>query len=73
MANEASEARRNDERIAPMSKVVSLAALVAMTVPALAADNVAAHPDPLWIWVGILVFGIAVTVGFLNWDPKKKK
>jgi hypothetical protein len=28
--------------------------------------------DPLWIWVGILVFGIAVTTGYLNWDPKKK-
>ena len=55
-----------------MSKVVSLAALVVMTVPALAADNVAAQPDPLWIWVGILVGGIAVTAGFLNWNPKKK-
>ncbi len=27
--------------------------------------------DPVWIWVGILVFGIAVTTGFLKWDPKK--
>jgi hypothetical protein len=46
-------------------KVVSLAALVVMTVPALAADSVVAQPDPLWIWVGILVGGIAVTTGFL--------
>ena len=28
--------------------------------------------DPVWIWVGILVFGIAMTTGYLNWDPKKK-
>ncbi len=28
--------------------------------------------DPVWIWVGILVFGIAVTTGYLNWDPKKR-
>lgn len=55
-----------------MSKVMSLAALVAMTVPALAADNVVAQPDPLWIWVGILVGLIAVTTGLINWDPKKK-
>ena len=48
------------------------AALVVMTVPALAADKAVAQPDPVWIWVGILVFGIAVTTGFLNWDPKKK-
>jgi hypothetical protein len=55
-----------------MSKVASLAALVVMTVPALAADNAVAQFDPLWIWVGILVGGIAVTTGFLNWDWKKK-
>ena len=29
--------------------------------------------DPVWIWVGILVFGIAVTTGYLNWEPKKKR
>jgi hypothetical protein len=56
-----------------LSKVVSLAALVVMTVPALAADNIVAQPDPLWIWVAILGGSIAVTAGFLNWDPKKKK
>ena len=59
-------------KLARMSKVASLAALVAMTVPALAADNVVTHPDPVWIWVGILVGGIAVTTGFLVWDTKKK-
>ncbi len=63
---------QDTHKLARISKVVSLPALVAMTVPALAADNVVAKFDPLWIWVGILVFGIAVTVGFLNWDPKKK-
>ncbi len=29
--------------------------------------------DPVWIWVGILIFGIAMTTGYLNWDPKKKR
>ncbi len=28
--------------------------------------------DPVWIWVGILVFGIVMTTGFLSWEPKKK-
>ena len=63
---------QDTHKLARMSKVVSFAALVVMTVPALAADNVVAQPDPLWIWVGILVGGIAVTAGFLNWNPKKK-
>jgi|PeaSoiMetatran63_FD_contig_101_106095_length_344_multi_4_in_0_out_0_1 hypothetical protein len=31
-----------------------------------------AQMDPVWIWVGILVFGIAMTTGYLNWDWKKK-
>ncbi len=31
-----------------------------------------AHMDPVWIWVGILVFGSAMTLGYLNWDWKKK-
>ncbi len=63
---------QDTHKLARMSKVASLAALVVMTVPALAADNAVAQFDPLWIWVGILVGGIAVTTGFLNWDWKKK-
>ena len=31
-----------------------------------------AQMDPVWIWVGILVFGIAMTTGYLMWDPKRK-
>ena len=31
-----------------------------------------AQADPVWIWVAILVFGIVMTTGFLNWNPKKK-
>ena len=62
---------QDTHKLARMSKIVSLAALVGMTVPALAAENVGAQPDPLWIWVGILGGGIAVTTGFLLWNPKK--
>jgi hypothetical protein len=62
---------QNTHKLARISKVVSLAALVGMTVPALAADNAGAQPDPLWIWVGILIGGIAMTTAFLKWDWKK--